>query len=675
MGAFDDLIPSGGATLHSGTFDDLIPKADPKIGQPEELTWYEKLAASAPAWATGGNLRGSAVGGVMHGMAKPVAGAAQWAASVLPEDNAIRRTVDENVRRVEGEYQAARKDAGREGFDAAVLAGEVLSPTNIALAAKLPMAATKLGRVAQGAAVGGAVGGMQPVTDPNAAFWREKVGQVAGGAAAGAILNPIVGKLGDMLLHRIQRASPQARAAAAANVDSAIETSLREVGATIDDVHPAQLEVLRAQVRQAAAGGRELDAAAALRKADFEALGMEGTAGQISRDPMAFARERNLRGVEGVGEPLMAHLQKQAQQLQDRVTGPAAGAKDAYNAGTQLVDSLRGTDEILRRHVGGLYREARGSAGKDLDVPLHGLAQDYAATLERFGDAVPAAVQRRFRALGLDPAAPSNQRQVFTFEAADNLLKDLNAHVGSDPVVNRALGELRGALRNAVQSTDASGGPFAPAVRAARERFELHDAVPALKAAAEGAVAPDDFVRRFIVSGKTDEVKALAKVLKQADPEAFQQARLQIAERLRQAAMGENIAGDAVFNARRLQAEIKRIGQDKLTAFFDKNEILDMWLMGRVGSYINQPPALAAVNTSNTASAWANLGQLVPGAGRVREVARAVRDRRDVERALNPRVRDNPARLEPRYRNALAALRAGATAGGGTSGGRDWGRR
>src|SRR5688572_9779324 len=90
-------------------------RADPKIGQPEELTWYEKLAAGAPNWMTGGSLRGSAMGGVMHGMAKPVAGAVQWAASVLDRQNPVRRTVDENVRRVEGEYQAARKDAGREG--------------------------------------------------------------------------------------------------------------------------------------------------------------------------------------------------------------------------------------------------------------------------------------------------------------------------------------------------------------------------------------------------------------------------------------------------------------------------------------------------------------------------------------------------------------------------------
>jgi len=56
----------------------------------------------------------------------------------------------------------------------------------------------------------------------------------------------------------------------------------------------------------------------------------------------------------------------------------------------------------------------------------------------------------------------------------------------------------------------------------------LQDAVPALKAAADGAVAPDDFVRRFVVGGKTNEVKGLAQVLKQSDPAAYQEARAQL---------------------------------------------------------------------------------------------------------------------------------------------------
>jgi hypothetical protein len=48
-------------------------------------------------------------------------------------------------------------------------------------------------------------------------------------------------------------------------------------------------------------------------------------------------------------------------------------------------------------------------------------------------------------------------------------------------------------------------------VNAASERFKLHDAIPALKAASEGTTAPDDFVKRFILNGKTNEVTGLAQ--------------------------------------------------------------------------------------------------------------------------------------------------------------------
>ena len=55
----------------------------------------------------------------------------------------------------------------------------------------------------------------------------------------------------------------------------------------------------------------------------------------------------------------------------------------------------------------------------------------------------------------------------------------------------------------------------------------MHDAIPALKAAANDSIAADDFVSRFILNGKTVEAQKMANVLRYADPEAFNQARAQ----------------------------------------------------------------------------------------------------------------------------------------------------
>jgi hypothetical protein len=311
----------------------------------------------------------------------------------------------------------------------------------------------------------------------------------------------------------------------------------------------------------------------------------------------------NLRGVDGVGEPLMARFTEQGQRLQTAL--PQGGGKPGFQAGTQLAESLGGIDDTLRRHVSGLYGEARASAGKDLDVPLQGLAQDYGNILQRYGSNVPDAIRSRFAALGMDPANPGNQRQVFNFETANSLLQDLNKldprH--TNPPVSSAIGEIRQALRGAIESTDSGGGPFAPAVKAAAERFKLHEAVPALKAAAEGSVAPDDFVRRFVVNGKTNEVKGLASVLRQADPASYQEARAQLADELRRAAFGEvnGATGDAPFAPARYMATIRRLGPDKLSAFFTPEEVQDILTVGRVGSYMQagptKPPSRLPIQT------------------------------------------------------------------------------
>lgn len=49
--------------------------------------------------------------------------------------------------------------------------------------------------------------------------------------------------------------------------------------------------------------------------------------------------------------------------------------------------------------------------------------------------------------------------------------------------------------------------------------------MPALKAAADGTVAPDDFIRRFVLNGKVEELQGMAKILKATDPDAYGQAR------------------------------------------------------------------------------------------------------------------------------------------------------
>lgn len=146
-----------------------------------------------------GNLRGSAIGGVMQGMANPVVGAVQLGAHAL----GLGDKVDPTIAAKEAEYQSARAAAGRSGFDAAQLAGEVLSPASLALGVAGRVAAVPAmgSKILTGAATGAAGGALAPVADGEAQqdFWTSKGKQAATGAVVGGVLPPAVAGVGRVI--------------------------------------------------------------------------------------------------------------------------------------------------------------------------------------------------------------------------------------------------------------------------------------------------------------------------------------------------------------------------------------------------------------------------------------------------------------------------------------------
>lgn len=652
MGLFDD-IPAAQAQSQGINFDNI-----------EAPNAFEQVLAriTLPKSAEWGLNRAR---GFVMGAADPVVGAAQLAAHAVGSGDGI----DKAITAKEQQYEADRKAVGSDGFDAMRLAGNVASPVNLA-AARIPLAATTLGKVGQGAAIGGASGLAQPVIDGN--FAGTKIMQGITGAALGGALAPFAARIGEAVARKVEDPAI-AGARATLQTDQIIDKALQDIGQSINDLPPGAIANLRAQVRNALKEGKQLDPAAILRLDDFKAAGIPALQGQVTRDPMQFAQELNLRGVAGVGEPIAARLSEQNRLLQKAIGDLRSGADESFNAGVQVSDALKGADEAARRRVSGLYAAARGSAGKDLDVPLQGLAQDYADVLSRFGDKVPSGVRNQFAALGLDPATPSNQQRLFTIENADKLLKVINDNVGADVATNRALTELRNAIKNSVLSVDATGGPFAPAVKAAAQRFKMHELVPALKAAAEGSVPPDDFVRRFVLNGKANDMGQMAKVLKAFDPAAFDQARAQIGADLYRAAFGADVVGTKGFAAERFNKRLMDYGSARLNAFFSPDEISQLRRLGRVGAYIHQEPSGAAVNRSNTAGALMNLMQRIPGAPAVVSAGNAARNainnHATVRSAVNPVAPITKAALSPEQQNALAALLSGGAAVAGGIGG------
>jgi hypothetical protein len=512
--------------------------------------------------------------------------------------------VDEDIKASEKQFQAARWKDGQTGFDGARLFGNIANPATLALARVSPSgAATTLGRAFQGA-VGGAAGGVlaTPVTESgDVSFGMQKLGQGLAGAAGGAVATPLVGKVADLVAPKIKAmqarmTDPQVLGARASlETDMAIQQVLRDMGMDAQSVPRDTLASLRQQVLDSFKQGQRLDPAAALRKMDFEAQGVPALRGQITRDPAQYSRDMNLRGIEGVGEPIQSVLQAQNQRITadlGKFGGPAA--REAFPAGEQFVASLSKLDDDLSSSITRAYKNARASSGKEWTVPTQGLASDAQQVIDDFGvgaeaNAIPSAVYARLQKLGV-VGDDMTQRRIFNYEEADKLLKQINSHLKGTN--NAGLSSLHGAVKRAILEGGGDGDPFAPARKMAAERFQLMDAAPALKAVVDGKVSADDFVKRHIIDGKVKDLKKLAEILPAED---MAEAKRQIAQVIYRGAFRENVTGDKLAQPAGLQSAMRNIGTDKLKVFFSQAEIDELNRLTRITAYANTEPAWGTV--------------------------------------------------------------------------------
>ncbi len=552
------------------------------------------------------------------------------------------QSVDQGISENEAEYEAARRATGQEGYDAARLTGNIFSPANAAIASRLPAAVSTGGRVATGMALGAAGGGLSPVnTQNNPDFAGTKAGQVVIGGIGGAILTPIAGKVADKFASYIA----SKRVPSELVMQKSVTEIAKDLGLDYAAMTSGQKTALMDEVRKALQANLGKDPAAALRKADFEAEGLPFLLGQATRDPLQFAAEKNL--AQGNKE-IASVLQQQGSQLRQKIGGYGIGASPEQQAGPTLIAALRNYDSKLGEGVKSAYTAAKNSVGKDAEIPMQGLAQDFAQVLDNFGDKIPSGVLNQFKKYGVIEGGDMTQRKLFTVEEADKLLKVINANQSSDKATNAALAALRGAVKKAVTEDAGADDVFAGARRLAAEKFRIQDAVPALEASASGAANPDTFVSNFIVSksAQTDQVRKMAQILRDTDPQAFSEARAQVGAYLQRQAMGENLAGDKAIRPEMYAKALREIGEGKLSAFFSPLEIASMQRQARIAAYIDSVPNASRPNTSGNWQAITNVAQRMPGMPTALALGGALKSgigsQLDATRALSGKLPTNP---------------------------------
>lgn len=504
----------------------------------------------------------------------------------------------------------------------------------------------------RGAEIGGLSGIMQPPASGQVTV-PQMVGQGLMGAAGGAVMGPALGGLGT-LLHGagnklVQAVMPEA--AALSQADSMI-AGLRSRGIDVSQVPPDILGAIRGQVSAALKQGKILDPAALLRQKDFQGLGIQPTLGQVTRDPMQYARERDLRGIDmgGGQNPLAKLFNNQQNQLLAHIGGLGANeAGEAVPAGNALMGALRASDAPEKAAVDAAYAGARDMSGRaaQLDVAAFSKSANDALDSKMLGHYLPPNV----RGMLSDVSSGKTPFNVNTAVQMDQVLSAAQRNPHASDAEKLAIGQVRDALNSA--PIDSSAGKetkaaFDRARAMAKQRFEKLEKTPALKAALDG-VDPDNFVNKYVIHGTAGDVTAMAQALDK-DPAAKTIVRSQIAEFLRSKAFGANTAGDKTFAQESYNKALNQIGTDKLAAFFTPQEIDQFRAVGRVGAYIGSQPAGSAVNNSNMAAAALNLFNKAlegigkwPGLNILRNSVRTFNDERAINNALQAKVVPQPA--------------------------------
>ena len=172
------------------------------------------------------------------------------------------------------------------------------------------------------------------------------------------------------------------------------------------------------------------------------------TLGQVTRDPRQFTTERNLRGIQGAGEPLMQRYADQNTALIDSLNRQGANeALGEYQTGRQLMDALGREDAASQARVAGMYAQAHAINGNDIPLDANQFVTTAREQLQQqMRDLhLPGAIDRQLErfASGDTPLNVSTAEQFKTI-----LSQGIADNDGKNGNIVRALGIVRDALDN-----------------------------------------------------------------------------------------------------------------------------------------------------------------------------------------------------------------------------------
>lgn len=333
-------------------------------------------------------------------------------------------------------------------------------------------------------------------------------------------------------------------------------------------------------------------------EADSLPVKIQLTPGQASQNPGMISAEMNNRGrIAGLPEMLNEQNKRLTQNIQairDRV-GPDVFSANHVEHGDTLIQAYKDKAAVADMDINQKYQALRDAAGGSFPVSAPTLLKNATSALnqELLLDHAPKSIMSTLGRLADDDN--------MTYQNFESLRTNLARISRSSTDGNERA--AAGVIRNAMEELPLKPGaaelkPLADAARsAARAQFQALDADPAYKAAVNEQIEPDDFVRKFVINGKRDQVATMRENLKD-NPTATQTMGVAALDHLRQSAgidpMGNGTFSQAGFN-KHLQALSPKLG-----SLLDPQSIEHLETLGNVARYTQAQPKGSYVNNSNT---------------------------------------------------------------------------
>lgn len=492
------------------------------------------------------------------------------------------------------------------GIDWMRLGGNILGTAPVAL---IPGgAAASLGtRVASGAAQGALASGSMFTPEG-----ESKAAQMTVGGLVGAAI-PVAAQGVKAGASRVLDAIRGPQAIPAGQVTRELTVKLQQQGIDFNKLSQEARDVLTADAQRTLSAGGTLDDAMLANKALIESVGAKPTKASVTRLPRDWQAEKNLRGIKGAGDAIVRREQENAaalidyaQKLRSGIGGKAATALDA---GESAINALKVQDKAKERVVGELYDAFRDSGLKDELVPETKLTEALTKIIDEVGlDNVPASVQSRLKDFGFLGGQRTRQ---LTVQEADTFNRLLNANNPGHGPASNAIGRIKSALNESLIETPGGGEKLLKAREAAAQRFAEQRAGKGISAAIDD-VAPDRFVKKFVLDADVRDVRALVSELGKSGQgkQAIADIKANILGDLLMKSTGATNLDDVVgrgFSGVKFGKALDSIAPEKLHQIFSPSEVEALRTLQKASKLLTEEVPFSDVNHSKTASALANI--------------------------------------------------------------------